>query len=265
MKARTKTTRWLLIALLFGILAATGIALTLHHGVPRLARVHDTAAPHPALNAPPPLPTSISAGVHTLTTPVGAAPEGGIVAYTGSNTAPADYTDGRSNPPAPPAAAPDAAGSNSSNSPSGGTTGVQQSNGPSTTSTPGTPPQNGAGDYANNGYAPLDCELPAGCGAPGSTGYVSRPLSGTSGGAPTHESSSPTPDGGTQTNNNGNSGPPSGNNDTGNSDPGAPGQDAGTPSVHSAPELDPATLAGALTLLLGALAVLRSRRVRATP
>lgn len=261
MKARTKTTRWLLIALLFGLLAATGLALTLHHGAPKLVRVHDAATPQPALNAT--LPAAISTGTQTVTAPAGAGPDHEFVANTYSNTPPPQTNGGNSNPPATPSTttANTGWGGNSNEPAVGGNTGVQPSHGPATTSTPGTPPLNGAGDYANNGYAPLDCELPAGCGAPGSAGYVSRPPSGASGEVPTHDSSSPTTDGsGTQTNNNGNDDPPPpGNN--GNSEP--PGQN-GTPSVHSAPELDPATLAGAVTLLLGALAVLRSRRVRAT-
>ena len=45
------------------------------------------------------------------------------------------------------------------------------------------------------------------------------------------------------------------------SDPPSPGSDPAT--VASAPELDPATLGAAVTLLLGSLAVLRSRRARA--
>jgi hypothetical protein len=63
----------------------------------------------------------------------------------------------------------------------------------------------------------------------------------------------------------GNDGTPQ-SNDTGQvADP--PGQKSDVliskPPVASAPELDPATLAAAVTLLLGSLAVLRGRRARA--
>lgn len=256
MKARTKTTRWLLIALLFGLLAATGLTLTLHHGAVQLAKVHDTAAPHPAPSSI--LPTAIGTATQTLTASVGAGPDREVVDNTDVTSPPPRTTGGETNT-SKTSASPDTAWSNHSNGPAAdGDGGGRQGNAPSPTSTPGAPAQNGAGDYAYNSYAPLDCELPAGCGVPGGTGYVSRLPSGASGEVPTHDSASPTTDGsGAQTNNTGDGDPPPGNSDTGNSDP-------GTPKVHSAPELDPATLAGAVTLLLGALAILRSRRARAT-
>ncbi|HVS76538.1 MAG TPA: hypothetical protein VHE11_06355 [Steroidobacteraceae bacterium] len=126
-----------------------------------------------------------------------------------------------------------------------------------------SPPRQGAGDFAYDGYAPLDCELPAGCGASGAEVNMIRTPSGTSGETPSaHNTGSSQQTGGSGTQSNPD--PTSDNTPPGNGSDDPPQHS--DPPVASAPELDPATLAGAATLLLGALAIVsgRRRRVRAT-
>jgi hypothetical protein len=146
------------------------------------------------------------------------------------------------------------AGAASATLPVGGSSdGTQQSNAPASASTRPMP-QSGVGWYAyNSGYVPLGCELPAGCGVSSRTGYVSHQPSLTGGTVPlAHNSQGASPP---------DDGSPTNDDDTPPQTGGGPGSN---PSVAAAPELDPATLGGAVTLLLGSLAVLRGRRARAT-
>jgi hypothetical protein len=238
MKARTKKTRWLLISLLFGLLAAAGLILTHHSHVRYVTTV----------SQPVPLKHSIVQQLHaallavtgrkqTLAAPAGTPPGHELVAGTYSDGA-QPQTTGHFNA-SPNAATTPAVG--------GTSTETQQTNRPPSAAT-SPAPQNGAGEVAYNGYIPFDCGLPAGCGVGGNTGYVTRQPSLTGGTVPiAHNSQGPT------TPNDGPNGPGQG------SDPPGPGPN---PSVAAAPELDPATLAAAVTLLLGSLAVLRGRRVR---
>lgn len=257
MKARTKKTRWLLIALLFGFMAVAGLTF-LRHGPTITAQVsHATPAPA-ALQQPQTAPLASTGGRQPLYVPTaGGADEGSVSdAYSNSQRTPAT---GHSDAPANTATA-----TSSNNSPaysaSVASNTPAQSSHPAASNTTQSPPSLANG-YAYNGYAPLDCELPAGCGVPGNVEYGSRQISVTSGGvAVVHDSQDSNPDNGSSPPTDGN--PPPGNNQ--NSTP--PGQpDPPATHVASAPELDPATLAAAVTLLLGSLAVLRSRRrVRAT-
>lgn len=256
MKARTKKTRWLLIALLVGFLAAAGLTF-LRHGPAITAQVgHATPAPA-ALQQPQTAPLASAGGRQPLYVPTADGADEGSVSDAYSNIKPTPAT---AHPDTP---ANTAAGTSSNTPPaySASTTPAQSSH-PAASNTSQSPqkPADPANGYAYNGYAPLDCELPAGCGVPGNAAYGSREISVTSGGvAVVHDSqdSNPQNDSGPPTGGD----PPPGNNQ--NSTP--PGQpDPPATHVASAPELDPATLAGAVTLLLGALAVLRGRRVRAT-
>jgi hypothetical protein len=248
MKARTKKTRWLLLTLFFGLLAAAGFTLTRHRGVrfvstasPVMPVKHTVQQTHTALFA--------SSGKQTAAAPA-ATP---LAHELADGTYPDDLQSrvtGRSNSSsnvattgdAPPATLPVGASSD----------GTQQSNAPASASSHPTP-QNGAGWYAYNGYAPLGCELPAGCGVSSRTGYVSHQPSLTGGTVPlAHNSQGANPPNDGSPTNDDNTPPQTG--------PG-PGSNL---SVAAAPELDPTTLGGAVTLLLGSLAVLRGRRARAT-
>jgi hypothetical protein len=230
MKARNKKTRWLLINLLFGLLAAAGLILTHHSGVRYVTTVSQPVpSKHAIVQQRHAALPAATGGRQTLTAPVGTPPVHELVdgAYSDATT-PATGTGA---------------------APVGGTSAgtQQQTNSPSSAAT-SPAPQNGAGEVAYNGYIPLDCGLPAGCGVRGNTGYVTRQPSLTGGTVHVAHNSQ------------GSSAPNDGPNDPGQgSDPPGSGSN---PSVAAAPELDPATLAGAVTLLLGALAVLRGRRVR---
>lgn len=246
MKARNKKTRWLLLSLLFGLLAAAGLILTHHSGVRYGTTVSQPAPSKHAIV--PQLHAALLAatgGRQTLTAPVGTLPVHELVdgAYSdGAQPQTTGHSNSSSNDATTPATGTGAA-------PVGGTSAgtQQQTNSPSGAAT--TPaPQDGAGQVAYNGYIPLDCGLPAGCGVGGNAGYVARQPSLTAGAVPFAHNSQ-----GSNTPNDGPNDPGQG------SDPPGPGPN---PSVAAAPELDPATLAGAVTLLLGALAVLRGRRVR---
>lgn len=248
MKAKTKKTRWLLIALLVGFLAAAGLALSGHHGAPTVAKAKGATPPTHAVLAQPHANLVAAIGAkHAFWAPAGARPGDGPTEDTYSNSQ-APLLTGHSGAPTntPTAiaggwshvAAGSAAASNNGTQP--------PSNHPSAT---GHAPKDGAGEFAYNGYAPLDCELPAGCGGARGISTLAYQPSSTSGGMPGVHNSGTTTD---------------------NPNSGTPGQNTVPPSdplrspVASAPELDSATLAGALTLLLGSLAVLLSRRVRAT-
>lgn len=244
MKARTRKTRWLLIALLFGLLAAAGLTFTRHHARTFVA-ANVPPAPRVVLPQPHAVLLASIGGKHTLWTPAGALPDDGATAqaYSNNQQPPQTHSGAPSNTSTATSAARSSAAAVSAGTSS---TAAQPSNQPATAA--GNLPQPGAGEYAYNGYVPLDCELPAGCGAAQSTAIVSRQPSGTSGGTPgAHDSGSVPGDG------SGNNDPPNNNQ---NSDP----PSKTDPPVAAAPELDPATLAGAVTLLLGSLAVLRSRR-----
>lgn len=243
MKARKKKTRWLLIALLFGFLAVAGLMLTRHQTI---AMVTDLAAPEggPHLDAAP----LASIGAEDVFT----APDGAPSHHEGfggvhSNNPPPHVTDHAGSPSHASTGIGVTPGGHAAGLPAGTSAGTQPQGSPPHRGT-GIAPQPGAGEYAYNGFVPLDCELPAGCGAPGgNTGHGSRQPSGTSGVVPVAHNSQ------------GSSPPNDGSDPPASSDPSDPGSN---PPLASAPELDPATLAGAVTLLLGALAVLRSRRVR---
>lgn len=244
MKARTKSTRWLLLALLFGLLAAAGLTLTWHHGTPTLAKANAVAAPvHAVLKAPAAPLVASTATRHKITTHFYGVAGG---SYSGNQEPDAitSHSDSHSD-----ASSGGGGGwSNHASEQTDESIGAPQPHShPATAGTNPVPPP-GSGDYAYQGYVPLGCEMPAGCGAVGDTGYVTRQTSGTSGGPglPTvHNSQGPT-------SGNNDSTPPPDNN-------GPPGQKS-DPPVVSAPELDAGTLAGAVTLLLGALAIMRGRR-----
>ena len=257
MKARTKSTRWLLLTLLVGLMAAAGVALTWHHAAPAFARADAVAAPaHTALE--PARATLIAA---TGTTHRVAPHFHGIVASSYSNSRPADAitTHSDSHPDAS-AGSGGGGGDHAAEPTDDSVGGPPQHNHPATADHhPVAPP--GSGDYAYQGYVPLGCEVPAGCGAVGDTGYVTRQTSGTSGGLglpAVHNSQGSTSDNDDSSPPPSNSGPQ--NNDSGQNPPGTgTGQKSDPPAV-SAPELDAGTLAAAITLLFGALAIVRGRR-----
>ena len=232
MKARTKKTRWLLITLLFGLLAAAGLTLTLRHGAWNFAKANGGAAPpHPAVQQPHTALLAATGAKHVFTAPAGAGRRWVVYSPYSNSQAPVAPGHSDSQPNTASSAGAAWSGHSSTSESIGGT--QPQVNHPVTSNTGHLPP-NGASELAYNDYAPLDCELPAGCGATaGGTEYVSRQPSGTSGTVPSLRNS-----------NDGASPPPS--------DP--------QPKIIPAPELDPATLAVAATLLLGSLAVLRRRR-----
>jgi hypothetical protein len=192
-------------------------------------------------------------GKHALGAPTGAHADDGLTVETHSNSQGPRLTR-HSGAPANTSTTVATGWSHDAAGPAGSSGNPMQppSNRPAA-SAPNNPPQDGEDGFAYDSYSPLDCELPAGCGAPSGGGStLSRQPSGTSGGMPgVHNSGSPSD----------NTNPQSGNTgDTGNtSDPPSPNL-----RVASAPELDPATLGGAVTLLFGSLAVLRSRRNRIT-
>lgn len=269
MKARTRKTRWLLIALLFGLLGAAGLMLT-HHRRATLANANDAIAPkHAAPRQSRAALLALAGGGQTLTPPADTAPAERPGSRS-SRVSPPSVTEHSNRPSNEPTAR--ATGSDSAVvDPAGGPVGAAQPGSDHPSSSGAASPKPGAGDLAyNSGYAPLDCELPAGCGASASAVTMIRQPSGTSGGTPSLHTSQGSGqsngDSGTQNTNPTNDNPPVGNgsgNPQQHSDP--PGQGS-TPPVASAPELDSATLAGAVTLLLGALAIVsgRRRRVRAT-
>ena len=226
--------RWLAVALLFGLMTAAGLALTYHHGVPTLVKADDAAAPAHAVPLPHASVISATAGTHPITPHVFGA---GAGSYSNSRT-PAAGTSPSGSHSNPATTGTD--GSSRAAEPTADAIGAPQPQSHPAPSTASPVPQPGAGEYAGQFDPPLDCELPAGCGVPRSVGYVIPQTSGTSGGLPAAHNS-----------NSGQDPPGQGSN--------PPGNGADPPAV-SAPELDPATLAGAITLLLGSLALLRGRR-----
>lgn len=250
MKARIRKTRWLLIALLFGLLTAAGLTLTHHRPIPMITDGKYTVPTHSVLGQPQAAVVASTAGDQTMGAPAGEP-------YSNSRKVDFSHHSGEPLDTSPASNTANAAVDGGSNHAAGVGAGsshaaAPQSNPPAKSASSGRPTQNGAGEFVYNSYVPLDCELPAGCGGvSGSGGSLNRQPSGGSGGTPfLRDSGSDTPGG---------SKPPPGN--TQNSDP--PGSGPQNPPA-SAPELDPATLAGAVTLLLGSLAVFLSRRVRAT-
>jgi hypothetical protein len=246
MKARNKKTRWLLISLLFGLLAAAGLILTQHSGVRYVTTVSQPMpSKHAIVRRLHAALLAATGGKQTLTAPAGTPPVQELVdgAYSdGAQPQATGHSNSSSNDPTTPATGTGAP-------PFGGTSAgtPRQTNSPSSAAA-SPAPQGGAGEVAYNGYIPLDCGVPAGCGAGGNTGSVTRQPSLTGSTVPVAHNSQ------------GSSAPNDGPDDPGQgSDPPGSGPN---PSVAAAPELDPATLAGAVTLLLGALAILRGRRVR---
>lgn len=243
MKARNRKTRWLLVSLLFGFLAAMGMILTHHSRVGFVTTASQPVPPKQAMiqRLHAALVAAIG-GKQTLLSPAIGPPAHELAHSAYSNDPQPDtsgHSDSSSNATAMTGASPQGM-------PVGGTDdGPQQTNPSATSSTDPTAPEDGR--YVYSGYVPLECGLPAGCGVV-STGHASHPPSTTVGTVPVaHDSQGANP-------------PEGGPNDPGqSSNPPGPGSDS---SVAAAPELDPATLAGAITLLLGSLAVLRGRRVR---
>lgn len=224
MKARTKSTRWLLLILLVGLMAAAGLALTHHHANPTVAKLNAVVAP--AHIAPPETTLVASAGTPHRVTPRFY----GIAASSYSDGQLSDPITNHSDSHSDASSGSGAAwGSHAAGQTDDSVGAPPPQNHPAPTDTHQVPPA-GSGEYAYQGYAPLGCEVPAGCGAVGSTGYVTRQTTATSGGL----------------------GLPAVHNTSGNDD--------STPPTVSAPELDAGALAGAVTLLLGALAILRGRR-----
>lgn len=256
MKAHNKKTRWLLVALLLGFLAVAGLTFVRHHGAAVIAQASHTAPAAGPSQQPGNALLASSGGRQPLWVPPAPGADDTPVsgAYSNIQQPPASHHSG--------APANASTGTASGNSPASPADNMPPQHDHPAVSNTTQPPQNPANVFAYNGYAPLDCELPAGCGAVGNASYVSRQPPVTSGGGtvvhdpqdsnPSDGSSPPTGDDGNPTPGNNSQDPP------GQSDPPV------THPVASAPELDPATLAGAITLLLGSLAVLRSRRVRAT-
>lgn len=248
MKARHKKTRWSLISLLFGLLAATGLMtgmiLTHHRGVAFVTTATQPVSPgHAVMQRLHAALVAATEGKQTLTHDV-VAPLAHELAHATSSNDPQSYPGGHTGASSNNATA--MAGAQPQSVPVGGTgDGTQQSNPRASSGAGPTTPQEG--QYAYNGFIPLDCGLPAGCGVV-NTGYVTHPPSSGVDTAPIARNSQ------------GSNPPDDGPNDPGQgSNPQDPGPN---PSVTAAPELDPGTLAGAITLLLGSLAVLRGRRVR---
>lgn len=259
MKARTKSTRWLLLTLLFGLMAAAGLALTSHHGTPALARANAVAPPaHTALKPPTPVLVASTGTTHRFTPHFYGVPASW---YSNSELADAITSHSDAHSDAPAGSNGGGWGNHAAEQTDDSVGAPQSQSHPTTAGTNHVPPP-GSGDFAYQGYAPVGCEVPAGCGAVGDTGYVTRQTSGTSGGLGlpnVHDSQGPTSgndDSSPPPNNNGPQ-----NNDSGQNPPGTgtPGQKSDPPAV-SAPELDGGTLGGAVTLLLGALAIMRGRR-----
>lgn len=278
MKARTRKTRWLLITLLLGFLAAAGVTFVLHQHPGRLlvsangiVPADDTSVQQTEATAPAAFGDELPARA-----PVSALPRGDhYIAGTYSNSAARGAGSGMADDAGPLSIPYGDVASEGTNEPTDTTVGPGSGTQPKThgsASSSDTIPPAGSGEYAYGGAGGFGCGLP-GCGG-GNSERIHT--SGSSGGTPSsHDSQGsdpqndnphPPPSNSTQTTDNSNPNDPgSGNPGTdspGQSDPSSPGSGH---SVAAAPELDPATLAGALTLLLGALAIVRSRRrVRAT-
>ena len=254
MKARTNTTRWLLISFFVGLLAAAGLTFAYHHGVPTLAKANGLATPTPAvLQTRHETLIAASGGPHTLTDGIH-----WVAPSSYSDTHTPDVTDSRSDSHSNAATGSDTGSSNHAGDQTSDTAGAPQpQTRPATTGTNHVPPA-GSGDFAYQIHSPLGCEMPAGCGVVGGNGYVPPQTSGTSGGLSAVRTA--------QNSGNDDQNPPPNNNtpvtnDSGQSPPGsAPPNQTSDPPAAAAPELDAATLAGAVTLLLGALTALRGRR-----
>ncbi|HEX5462221.1 MAG TPA: hypothetical protein VFX20_19805 [Steroidobacteraceae bacterium] len=248
MKARTKKTRWLLLTLLFGLLAATGFALTRHGEVRFVTTADQAVPPKRAVMQPLHAPLASAGGKQMMTPAVGTPAGHELVDHAYSDHPQPDaagHSDVASN-----ADTASGVGQGTRASPPvlASSDGTQPGNPVATPATTSPTPREGAGSFAYDGYVPLDCGLPAGCGVGSNAGYVARRPSLAGGTMPVARDSQGTspPNDGSQTDDPGPG-----------SDPPGPGSN---PSPAAAPELDPATLAGAVTLLLGALAVLRGRR-----
>ncbi|HEX3843659.1 MAG TPA: hypothetical protein VHV80_04810 [Steroidobacteraceae bacterium] len=257
MKARIKTNRWLPVSLFLALMAAAGLALTFHDGVRTFAKANDTATPPHTVPSHLTLVASLR-GTHTGKPHFYWVAESSHPDIRTPEVTPRHF-DSHSN-----ASTGSDAGWGSHAYPADGSIGAPQPQHHPATAGTHPVPQPGAGDFANQVYAPQGCGLAAGCGVAGNTGHVVRQTSGTSGGLPAvhnsqgpnsgNDGSSPPPNyASPQTNDSGQDPPPPGQGTT------APGNGSDPPTV-SAPELDPGTLAGAITLLLGSLAILRGRR-----
>lgn len=267
MKAKTKKTRWLLLSLLFGLLAIAGLAFTLRHhrAATTFAKTLDDAGPSHA--AVPQSRSALPAALgeqRPLKVPTGLDLEREIAQTLHSNTsvrAPRQL-DSQAN-----SSTVRVSSLHPASYPAGRLDEKEPRSPPAPSSNTGREAQDGTGTLASSGYAPLDCELPAGCGG---IGFVSRPAEPTAGpplgdqqeggAALNHNTGQQTSsDSGSQ------AGLPGPSTPVGGETLDPKGQGLGSdPSVASAPELDPTTLAAAVTLLLGSLAVVVSRRVRVT-
>jgi len=248
MKARTRKTRWLLLTLLFGLLAAAGFTLT-RHGEIRFVTTVNQAVPAKRTVTQQAHALLASTGGKQMVMPAVGTPVGHELVDGAYSDDPQPHASGRSDVSSNADTAPGAGTQTQATPPVGGSSeSTQQSNAPATSPTTSPTPRDGTGTLAYNGYVPLDCGLPAGCGGGSHAGYVIRQPSLAGGTMPVARDSQGT-------------GPPNDGSQTGDpgqgSDPPGPGSN---PPPAAAPELDPTTLAGAVTLLLGALAVLRGRR-----
>lgn len=235
MKARRRKTRWLLVAALFGFLAVAGFALTHHHrGNIEAARYPLGPPQRPTLpRAPTPLLASL-AGESTERVPSERVLEQAPTVAR-PQSSPADEPTQDIQPHGAEVSRPSLP--------------VSRNFAPGAAA-PVPLPRHGAGGFVYESSGPLGCELAAGCGA-GSANINA------SSNQPNTPSNRADPPGGAGLSRG--SGAADGSAPPAGSGP-APGA---TDPFASAPELDPTTLAGALTLLLGALLIVRSRRARA--
>lgn len=246
MKARRRKTRWLLAALLLGFLAATGFALTHHHRAGTEAARSPLVPPQRATL--PPAPTPLLASI-----------AGKSTARVLPSERVLERAPGVGHPQSFPAEAPADSIQPRGAGDSRPSLQVSRNLAPGVA---GAAPrsQNGAGGFVYESHVRLAC-VPAGCGANtninASTNQPNPPISrdGPPGGSGSSRGSGRS-DG---------SGPPAGSWPAGESaPPGGSAPPGATDPLAAAPELDPTMLAGALTLLLGALLIVRSRRVRAS-
>lgn len=265
MKPRTRKTRWLLMTLLLGVLAAAGVTFALHQHPVRF--VVSTSGIVPGDDTSP-QQTDTTAAVAigdelSAQTPAPSDAHGGDYSVAGTYSSSAETDAAKDSDSTP------YGGASYTVGPGAGT--QQQPSGPSSSSDTTGPQRAGGGYFANNGGMAFDCGGLPGCGAGGS-GINGGPYwahhSQGSGSDPKTNNPGPTANNPGQTTDGSNPGDPGAGDPGQKSDPPGSGPDPSGPgSGHSpaaAPELDPATLAGALTLLLGSLAIVGSRRVRAT-
>jgi hypothetical protein len=150
MKARTRTTRWLLIAFLFGLLAtAAGLTLSGHHGAPTVAKANvaaPTTSAHPVLQQPQPAFIAAVSGKHMLTAPAGTQRYRVAVSTYSNSGAPA--MTGASAPQPNMSSGNGATSSSHAATLASRTVGAPLQSNRSVASATNQPPQTGAGDFA---------------------------------------------------------------------------------------------------------------------